>query len=113
MGARGYIRIDWFTPDGLKSWGDGRLTVLGTEGYIEVRKNVDIASHEGGNHLYIVDQKETRYINCNDVPLPYGEQLVDDILNRTETAMPQAHCFLATELALKAQKNARLFKIDK
>lgn len=112
-GGGGYIRIDWFTPDGLKSWGDGRLTVLGTEGYIEVRKNVDIASHEGGNHLYIVDQKETRYINCNDVPLPYGEQLVDDILNRTETAMPQAHCFLATELALKAQKNARLFKIDK
>ncbi len=112
-GGAGYIRVDWFTPDGLKSWGDGRLTVLGTEGYIEVRKNVDIASHEGGNHLYIVDQKETRYINCNDVPLPYGEQLVNDILNRTETAMPQAHCFLATELALKAQKNARLFKLDK
>ena len=107
-GGAGYIRVDWFTPDGLNSWGDGRLTILGTEGFIEIRKNVDIASHEGGNHLYLVDNKETRYINCNDVALPYGTQLVDDILNRTETAMTQAHCFLATELALKAQKNATL-----
>ncbi|MBU3743834.1 MAG: Gfo/Idh/MocA family oxidoreductase, partial [Sediminibacterium sp.] len=104
----GYIRVDWFTPDGLKSWGDGRLTILGTEGYIEVRKNIDIAGPDGGNHLYLVNQKETRFIDCNKEPLPFGQQLVDDILNRTETAMPQAHCFLATELALLAQKNARV-----
>jgi len=28
-------------------------------------------------------------------------------LNRTETAMSQEHCFLATELMLKAQKQAQ------
>lgn len=104
----GYIRVDWFTPDGLKSWGDGRLTILGTDGFIEIRKNVDIAGPDGGNHLYLVNQKETRFIDCNKEPLPFGKQLVDDILNRTETAMPQAHCFLATELALLAQKNAKV-----
>ncbi len=106
-GGSGYIRVDWFTPDGLNTWGDGRLTVLGTDGYIEVRKNVDIAGRSGGSHLFLVDQKETRYVDCSDVALPYGERLVDDILNRTETAMPQAHTFLAQELALIAQKNAR------
>ncbi|MCW3088167.1 MAG: oxidoreductase, partial [Sediminibacterium sp.] len=63
--------------------------------------------HTGGNHLYVVNQKETRYIDCSKEPLPFGEQLVNDIVNRTETAMSQEHCFLATELALKAQKNAR------
>lgn len=104
-GGAGYIRVDWFTPDGLKTWGDGRLTVLGTEGYIEIRKNIDIAGREGGNHLFLVN-KETQYIDCSNVELPYGRQLVDDVLNRTETAMSQEHCFLATELALKAQKNA-------
>ncbi len=105
----GYIRIDWFTPNGLKTWGDGRLTILGTEGYIEVRKNIDIAvtGRESGSHLYLVNGKETQYIDCSNVKLPFGEQLVDDIINRTETAMTQAHCFLATELALKAQKNAQ------
>jgi hypothetical protein len=41
------------------------------------------------------------------VALPYGAQLVSDVLDRTETAMPQAHCFLATELVLKAQKQAQ------
>jgi predicted dehydrogenase len=106
-GGAGYIRVDWFTPGGLKTWGDGRLTVLGTEGFIEIRKNVDIAGRDGGNHLFLVDQKETRHVDCTDVALPYGTRLVDDVLNRTETAMPQAHCFLATELALRAQANAQ------
>ena len=105
-GGHGYIRVDWFTPNGLKSWGDGRLTILGTEGFIEIRKNIDIAGREGGNHLFLVNQKETTYIDCSKEPLPFGEQLVNDIINRTETAMPQEHCFLATELALLAQKNA-------
>lgn len=103
----GYVRIDWFTPAGLGVWGDVRLTILGTEGYIELRKNVDIAGRPGGNHLFLVDQKETRYFDCNSQPLPYGEQLVADMLNRTETAMSQEHCFLASELALKAQKQAQ------
>ena len=106
-GGSGYIRVDWFTPDGLNTWGDGRLTVLGTDGFIEVRKNVDIAGRAGGGHLFLVDQKETRYIDCSNMALPYGERLVDDIINRTETAVPQAHTFLAQELALIAQKNAR------
>jgi predicted dehydrogenase len=102
----GYIRVDWFTPDGLSTWGDGRLTILGTEGFMEIRKNVDIGGRPGGSHLFLVDQKETRYIDCRTVPLPYGEQLVSDVVNRTETAMPQAHCFLATELMLRAQQQA-------
>lgn len=106
-GGAGYIRVDWFTPDGLNSWGDGRLTILGTEGYIELRKNIDIAGRDGGNHLFLVNNKETKYIDCSKEPLPYGERLVDDIINRTETAMTQEHCFHATELALKAQKQAQ------
>jgi predicted dehydrogenase len=105
-GGTGYLRIDWFTPDGLPTWGDGRLTILGSEGYIEARKYVDIGGQEGGDHLFLVDGKGVSRIDCSDVEIPYGEQLVDDILNRTETTMPQAHCFLATELALKAQAQA-------
>lgn len=104
--ATGYIRIDWFTPEGLGTWGDGRTFILGTEGYIEMRKYIDIAGREGGNHLFLVNQKETKYYDCSNVYMPYGEQLVSDVVNRTETAMPQDHCFLATELALSAQKMA-------
>jgi predicted dehydrogenase len=106
-GGAGYIRVDWFTPDGLKTWGDGRLTILGTDGFIEVRKNIDIDRFDTGNHLYLVNNKETKHIDCSAENLPFGTLLVDDILNRTETAMTQAHCLLATELALKAQKNAK------
>jgi predicted dehydrogenase len=104
--ATGYIRIDWFTPDSLATWGDGRTFILGTEGYIECRKYIDITGRQGANHLFLVNHKETKYFNCSQVYMPYGEQLVNDVVNRTETAMPQAHCFLATELALTAQKNS-------
>jgi predicted dehydrogenase len=108
----GYIRVDWFTPDGLATWGDGRLTILGTDGFIEIRKNIDIGGRPGGNHLFLADQKETRYVDCRTVALPYGEQLVSDVVNRTETAMSQAHCFLATELMLEAQKRAQRLKLE-
>lgn len=104
--ATGYIRIDWFTPEGLGTWGDGRTFILGTEGYIEMRKYVDISGRQGGNHLFLVNQKETKYFDCKNVHMPYGEQLVSDVVNRTETAMTQDHCFLATELALAGQKMA-------
>jgi len=113
-GGAGYIRVDWFTPDGLDTWGDGRLTILGTDGYIEVRKNTDIKSgHKGGNHLYMANNKEMVYMDCNNEELPFGRLFVDDIINRTETAMRQAHCFLATELALLAQKNATILTLKK
>jgi len=113
-GGVGYIRVDWFTPNGLDSWGDGRLTILGTDGYIEVRKNIDIVSaNKGGNHLYLVNQKETVHMDCNNETLPFGPLFVNDVVNRTETAMGQAHCFLATELALKAQKKAKLLNLKK
>ena len=112
-GGLGYIRVDWFTPDGLSTWGDGRLTIIGTDGFIEIRKNVDVAGRPGGNHLFLTDQKETRHIDCNNDPLPYGEQLVNDVLNRTETAMTQRHCFLATELALLAQQQAQRISLRK
>jgi predicted dehydrogenase len=106
-GGTAYVRVDWFTPEGLGVFGDGRLTILGTDGFIEVRQNVDIGGRKGGAHLFLVDQKETRYVDCADQALPYGEQLVSDVVDRTETAMTQAHCFLATELALTAQKVAQ------
>ena len=105
-GCSGYVRVDWFTPDGLSSWGDGRLTLLGTEGFIEIRKNVDIAGRDGESHLFLVDGKETRHEDCSQVALPYGGQLLADVRNRTETAMSQEHCFRACELALSAQAQA-------
>jgi predicted dehydrogenase len=105
-GGLGYIRVDWFTPAGLGVWGDGRTVITGTEGTIELRKYIDIAGRPGQDHLFLVDQKGIRYLDCSDVELPYGRQLVADILDRTETAMPQAHCFLASELALRAEATA-------
>lgn len=109
-GGAGYVRVDWFTPNGLSTWGDGRLFILGTEGYIELRKYIDIGGRPGGNHLFIVDQKQMRYIDCSQVALPFGPQFVSDIVNRTHTAQNQEQALLAAELVLKAQKNANLLR---
>jgi len=104
--ASGYIRVDWFTPDGLPTWGDGRLFIVGTEGTIELRKYVDIGGAPGIDHLILTDRNGVQRIDCTNVELPYGPALVHDILTRQETAMPQARCFKAMELALTAQAMA-------
>lgn len=102
----GYIRVDWFTPKGLPTWGDGRLTILGTEGYIELRKYIDIAGKPGTDHLFLVNHEGPRHIDCSNVERPFGRQFLDDVRNRTETAMPQERCFNAMKLALTAQQLA-------
>ncbi|MDB5706342.1 MAG: oxidoreductase [Sphingomonas bacterium] len=105
-GGTGYLRVDWFTPNGLGTWGDGRLFVLGTEGYIELRKYADPAGEPGGNHLFIVDGKSARYLDCSKVYLPFGPQFVTDLVERTQIAQDQEQALLAAELVLTAQKNA-------
>lgn len=102
----GYVRLDWFTPDGVGTWGDGRLFILGTDGYIEVRKYTNVAVSHQGNNLFVVDNKQARYIDCNNMPLPFGPQFVADIVNRTHQAQDLHECLLAAELVLKAQRSA-------
>ena len=108
----GYVRLAWFTPHGLGTWGDGRLFILGTDGYIELRKYVDVAGRKGGNHLFVVDKDSTRYLNCNEVVLPFGPQFIADVANRTHVAQDQAQCLLAAELVIRAQDSATHAKIS-
>ena len=101
--GRGYIRVDWFTPDALPTWGDGRLTILGTEGYIELRKYVDVGGRPGTDHLVLVNGDRCEMIDASDAGLPYFARIIADIRDRTETAMPQEHAFTVMRLALQAQ----------
>src|SRR5580704_8016421 len=108
----GYVRLDWFTPDGLGTWGDGRLFILGTNGYMEVRKYANVGVSHQGNNLFVVDSKQARYIDCSAMPLPFGPQFVSDIVNRTHTAQNLDEALLAAELVLKAQLNAKFVTIE-
>jgi predicted dehydrogenase len=106
--ATGYIRVDWFTPDGLPTWGDGRLTIMGTDGYIELRKYVDIAGRPGKDHLFLVDGAGVRHIDCSTEPLDYFDKYLRDVRERTESAVSQEHVFEVCRLSLEAQAKARL-----
>jgi predicted dehydrogenase len=107
-GATNFVRVDWFTPDGLGTWGDGRTVILGTKGYIELRKYVDVARDPSGDHVYLVDDKGEQHIPVQGtVGFPFFGELILDCLNRTEKAMTQAHAFKAAELCLRAQNAAR------
>lgn len=104
--ASGFIRVDWYTPDGLAAWGDGRLFLLGTEGYIELRKYIDIAGRPGADHLLLADRHGARHIDCSSEPLTYFGRFQDDVRNRTATAMPRGHALAVTRLAIEAQSAA-------
>jgi len=103
-GAGNYFRVDWFTPDGLSTWGDGRMMILGTKGYIELRKYLNVATEKEGDHIFLVtDQGEQHLKVHGQVGFPFFGQLILDSLNRTENAMTQAHAFKAAELCVRAQ----------
>ena len=104
--GHGYIRLDWFTPDALPTWGDGRLFILGDKGFIEIRKYTDLAKSDSGNHLYYANNEEVKHIDCGNIKLPYFANLINDVINRSETACSQELTFLTMELAIKAQNLA-------
>ena len=106
-GATGYFRVDWLTPAGLRTWGDGRTVILGTEGYIELRKYVNVAVDAGRDHLFLVDARGEHHLAlAGQLGYPFFGQLILDCLHRTEHAMSQAHAFTAAELCLQAQAQA-------
>lgn len=103
-GASAYCRMDWFNPGGSKVWGDGRTFILGTKGYMEVRKYIDLCTDGNSDIILLVDEKESVRIPCKGrVGFPYFGRLILDVLNRTENAMTQEHAFKAAELSMKAQ----------
>jgi predicted dehydrogenase len=106
-GALNYVRVDWFTPDGLSAWGDGRTFILGTRGTIELRKYLDIARDRAGDHLYIADEKGEQHLSvAGKVGYRFFGELILDCIHRTEKAMTQAHAFKAAEICLRAQAAA-------
>lgn len=106
-GATQYFKVDWFTPDGLSTWGDGRTFITGTEGTIEIRKYVDVAREEKGDHLFLVNKDGEKYYDlAGKVGFPFFGELVLDCIHRTEKAMTQAHVFKAAQLCLQAQEKA-------
>ena len=106
-GATHYFRVDWFTPDGLSTWGDGRTLILGTEGYIELRKYVNVGVEKEGDHVFLVNKSGEHHLPVHGkVGFPYFGQLILDCINRTENAMTQEHAFKAGELCVKAQLKA-------
>ena len=105
-GCHGYVRLDWFTPNGLPTWGDGRLFLLGTEGQIELRKYTEIGREHVTDTLYLVNGDRNERIDCRDSGPAYSPNLVNDIRDRTETAVGQEHTFRVTRLAITAQNLA-------
>ncbi len=104
--ASGYVRVDWFTADGLPTWGDGRLTILGTEGTLELRKYVDITGRPGTDHVFLVDGKGTRHFDASGERIDYFRRFLADVRDRSETVMTQEHVFTVSRLALEAQASA-------
>ena len=110
-GAAAYFRVDWLTPDGLQGWGDGRIFILGTQGYIEQRKYFNVGTDEGPGHVFLANNEGEWHLNVHGkMGYPYFGDLILDCLNRTENAMTQAHAFKAAELSVKAQMAATVIE---
>lgn len=107
-GTTGFFRLDWFTPDGLRAWGDGRMFIQGTDGYIELRKYLNVAESEEADNVYMANHSGEYVYHVNGkVGFPFFGQMILDSINGTETAMTQEHIFKSVELGVIAQSLAR------
>lgn len=110
-GAAGYFRLEWMTPPALEVWGDGRTFIIGTEGYIELRKYTDVAGTREPDSLFLVNGTRNERINCHgQVGFPFFGEMILDCLHRTENAMTQEHIFVTSELAVRAQSMAQVIE---
>lgn len=106
-GVTGYFRVDWFNPDGLGAWGDGRTLIVGTDGYIEIRKYIDVATSAEGDQVYYVDHNGEHHVCASGkCGFPFFGKMIRDCLDRTENAMKQSYIFRIMELAVQAQEKA-------
>jgi predicted dehydrogenase len=110
--VRGYCRVDWFTPDGLPTWGDGRLFLVGTDGTLELRKNLDIEGRSGGDHMFVASRERTRHVDCSTLPVTYFHDFVAAVRTRDFAALPQEQVFTICAMALRAQADARRFVVE-
>ncbi len=107
----GTMRVDWFTPDGLPDWGDGRLFLVGTDGTLELRKNLDIEGRDGGGHLFVANRERTRYQACAALPVSYYRDFLADVRDRSSHVMEGGRVFTVSRLALRCQMQAARFMV--
>jgi predicted dehydrogenase len=100
-------RLDYLTARGLGTWGDCRLTIVGTEGTIEARANIDVAGAEGAEHLIVVDGDGTRRVDISGVVVDWAELALADVADGGERLMTQQHPIDVTDVCLRAQAAAR------
>ncbi len=106
-GATNYFRVDWYTPNGLGSWGDGRLFILGTKGYIELRKYINVGIDLRSDNVYFVTDEKEYFVNVSGkVGFPFFGEMILDCLNNTENSMTSEHIFKASKLCIEAQLQA-------
>ncbi len=105
----GWLRLDWFTPDGLADWGDGRLFLVGTEGTLELRKNLDMDGRSGGDHMFVANRQRTRYQHCGGLGVTYYRDFLADVRERNGRMLEDGLVFAACRLALRCQEQASRF----
>jgi predicted dehydrogenase len=110
---RGYCRLDWFTPDGLPTWGDGRLFLVGTDGTLELRKNLDIEGRDGTDHMFVANRETTRHVDCSGMPVTYYRDFLTALKTRALIGMEQEQVFTVCRMALDAQARASRFTAER
>lgn len=106
-GITGYMRVDWMSPAGIKTFGDLRLTILGEKGFIEIRKNCDLGHSSANNNVTVaIDDGVFSQSVSGKIDKPYFKRLINDCINGTDTAMSPELIRSAMELTVTAQNIA-------
>ncbi len=106
-GGTGYIRVDWFTPDGLPAFGDIRQQLITTEAYVEHRKTIDIGDPTGRPKLILTRKdRAPEVVDLSGKRADFFERLTRDVEEGSETAIPFDLSYKASRAILELQRDA-------
>jgi len=101
------VRVDWFTPDALPTWGDIRQLLVGTEGTLEIRSTISMGSADAKPALFLTTRSSPpEQVDAEDVDTAWAPQLVADIREGVNRLMPHVETFPALHAVLEMQREA-------
>lgn len=105
-GVLGTHRVDYLSPRGLRTWGDGRLMIVGTDGTAEVRTNVDVGGRRGREHLIVTDARGVRRVDVKARSVDWAKRLLADVRDGSDTLLDHEHVVAVSRITLEAQATA-------
>lgn len=102
------LYADWHTPEASKTYGDGRIFVVGTEGYAELRLSGDPLITDETLMLFVTHEKEYERVELDTLQATISEDFLQRIEGK-QAGITHQDILAASIATIEADENAKIY----